>query len=116
MIVSVSLRARARVRMRTTLGRSQSRSRMLREYLPKWIVESSTDISDEGNVRNSSPLRDRVHLPSTARRIFRSSILIACAYIVGAGFSPRHLCHRGSLHPQSARPLETSVALSLRAV
>src|SRR5205085_6336740 len=89
--------------MRTTLGRSQSRSRMVREYLSKWIVESSTEIPDEGNVRNSSPLRDTVHLPSTARRIFRSSSLIACDYIVGAGFSPRErIATRGEINSFTA--------------
>ena len=68
MTVSICLAALARVRMRNTLGRSQSRSRIFRECLPNRSVDSSTDISDEGRVRNISdvalPLRQ--NLGSTA--------------------------------------------------
>src|SRR6266850_6122075 len=99
MTVSICLPALARVRMRNTFGRSQSRSRILREYLPKRIVDSSTEISDERRARNSRPFRETVHLPSNASRIFRSSDSIACDY------SNQVPCDRYSLFLQSAQLL-----------
>src|SRR5437588_12867721 len=107
MIVSICLPALARVRMRNTLGRSQSRSRILRECLPNRIVDSSTDISDEDRARNSRPFRETVHLPSNARRIFRSSNFITCDY------SKQVPCDRYSLCLQSAQLLGNLVVRSL---
>src|SRR5437899_8230099 len=107
MTVSTCRPALARTRMRNTLGRSQSRSRILREYLPNRIVDSSTDISDELRARNSRPFRETVHLPSNARRIFRSSDFIACDY------SKQVPCDRYSLRLQSVQLLGNSAARSL---
>src|SRR5213594_943569 len=53
---------------------------ILREYFPNRNVESSMEISDADSARYSSPFTETVHLPSRARRIFRSSNFIACDY------------------------------------
>src|SRR5207247_630137 len=46
---------------------------IFREYFPNRTVESSMEISDADSARYSSPFTETVHLPSRARRIFRSS-------------------------------------------
>ena len=45
--------------------------RKVSRYGPRQVARL---LGDEGIVRNSSPLREMVHLDSSARRIFKSSL------------------------------------------
>src|SRR5213594_819074 len=78
---------------------------ILREYFPNRNVESSMEISDADSARYSSPFTETVHLPSRARRIFRSSNFIACDY----SKNTLSLCERAARQPREpdrAKPQE----------
>ena len=73
-ITSMRERNFDRALIRTTLGRSQARSRISLEWSPIPIFDSPMDISEDGMVRKSCPLRDTVQMGSSARRIFKSPV------------------------------------------